>query len=96
MAYRSIINPILLCSLLVLAACESKQEKFPGEMTDEEWENRPTLEDIICDSIAEKEDISVECAAVGDSFPIFKFHVLYSFFTRWLFPSYEIYSYLFL
>lgn len=64
MAYRSIINPILLCSLLVLAACESKQEKFPGEMTDEEWENRPTLEDIICDSIAEKEDISVECAAL--------------------------------
>ncbi len=64
MTYKSIIPSILLFSLLMLIACESKQEKFPGEMTDEEWENRPTLEDIICDSIAEKEDISVECAAL--------------------------------
>ena len=64
MSYKSIIIPTLLSLLLMLAACESKERKFPGEMTDEEWENRPTLEDIICDSIAEKEDISVECAAL--------------------------------
>lgn len=64
MAYKSNITSVLLLSLFLFAACESKQEKFPGEMTDEEWENRPTLEDIICDSIAEKEDISVECAAL--------------------------------
>jgi hypothetical protein len=64
MAYKSIIIPTLLALLLVVAACESKQGRFPGEMTDEEWENQPTLEDIICDSIAEMEDISVECAAL--------------------------------
>ena len=62
MTHKSIIIPTLLSLLLVLAACESKQSKFPGEMTDEEWDNRPTLEDLICDSLAEQEDISIECA----------------------------------
>lgn len=64
MVHKSIITPILLSLLLTLVACEAKKEKFPQEITDEEWENLPTLEDIICDSIAEKEDISIECAAL--------------------------------
>ncbi len=64
MANKNIITPILLSLLLTLVACETRKEKFPQEITDEEWENLPTLEDIICDSIAEKEDISIECAAL--------------------------------
>ena len=63
--------PYLLAVLvLMMASCEEKQNKNTGNTYLEEYEKAPTWEELLADSIVEKEHVGKECAVICNNFDI--------------------------
>ena len=63
--------PYLLAILvLMMASCEEKQNKNTGNTYLEEYEKAPTWEELLADSIVEKEHVGKECAVICNNFDI--------------------------
>ena len=65
------LTPIIVLLAVVVVSCEDKKKgELNGESYLEEYEKTPTWEELLADSIVEKEHVGKECGVVCNNLDI--------------------------